>query len=191
MLPCQTLGKFFHSTLQFTQLYEWLPGYKHWWTDICVGIVSALMAGCFSEKPRWCSIEQIWQGGKCKVSFQQELDTALYKNLTFKVSEESVKYSSWQLCGYKNVSSYVASSPQKNNCLRHDNDIQTDRPAIRQIIHRVINSFADRRIVRILASKHQIINTMSSRRRIIESLATDTQVKNAPCSSQWKPIDVL
>ncbi|KAK2183706.1 hypothetical protein NP493_299g03061 [Ridgeia piscesae] len=41
----------------------------------------------------------------------------------------------------------LASSPQKNNCLRHDNDIQTDRPAIRQIIHRVINSFADRRIV--------------------------------------------
>ena len=29
---CQTVEKFVHSTLlQFTQLYEWIPGYRQWW----------------------------------------------------------------------------------------------------------------------------------------------------------------
>ena len=35
MLSVKSLGKIFHSTLrQFTQLYKWVPDYRHWW--MCV-----------------------------------------------------------------------------------------------------------------------------------------------------------
>ena len=32
---CPTLGQFIHSTLlQFAQLYEWVSGYRQWWTCV-------------------------------------------------------------------------------------------------------------------------------------------------------------
>ena len=72
-LPCITLGKFFHSVLlQFTQLYEWVPGYRQWWIFMYKqSLRDCRIAGCFPEKPRWSSIEQVCQGVKCKKHFEQ------------------------------------------------------------------------------------------------------------------------
>ena len=66
VLRCETLDTFSHSTLrQSTQLYEYHLAidsggylYKQHSRTNCS------MAGCFTEKLRWCLIEQVCQGSK-------------------------------------------------------------------------------------------------------------------------------
>ena len=75
---CATLLNLWHIShsmlLQFTQLYEWVPGYRQWWIftykqSLCINYS---VAECFREKFKCWSTEQVGKG----------LDIARYKNVT-------------------------------------------------------------------------------------------------------------
>ena len=73
MLQCETMSKFFHSTLlQFTQLYEYLAidngGYLYEHPS------HINLAGCFPEKSRWCLTEQTCQGSKVYSALSSPVD---------------------------------------------------------------------------------------------------------------------
>ena len=84
LCPCETLGKFF--TLYCSSSLSWIEellaidigGYLYK-QPLCI---NCSVAGCFSEKLRWCLIEQVCQGVKCKALWTvRGMDTAMYKNL--------------------------------------------------------------------------------------------------------------
>ena len=61
VLPCQTLGKFVHSRLlQFTLLYECVPGYRQWWVfvhekNLWISWKLSMFCILYRDKPLWCT----------------------------------------------------------------------------------------------------------------------------------------
>ena len=74
----------FHSTLlQFTQLYEQIPGYRYWWIFVrAASRINCSVAGLFPEKLRWYLFQYVYTSARevtCK-----GLDTALWIIRTYR-----------------------------------------------------------------------------------------------------------
>ena len=80
LLPFWSFGIFVLSTtLQFTQPYKWVPGYRRWWK--CEWILFARCCSiieCFSQNSSRCRNEHVCQGVK-HFEWYDGMDTALFK----------------------------------------------------------------------------------------------------------------